>query len=168
MSAYNISKCARTRRLRSEPPDYGFQNGRGLRVWRWPRTTASLFGRRRRGDDPDEPRQRVGGAWGARERDGTAGGGGGDLRWATAQPTPSVNGAKVRARRCSIRSKSERRARNSAIFWRPTVERYGRSPNPPGLLPHLLEKQFPFSWRSLSSRQSEEKLLIIIIVFFSR
>src|ERR1700759_2112522 len=83
MSAYNISKCARTRRLRFEPPDYGFQTGRGLTVWRCPRTTASLFGRRRRGDDPDEPRQRVGGAWGARERDGTAGGGGGDLRWST-------------------------------------------------------------------------------------
>ena len=48
-----------------------------------------------------------------------------------------VRGAKVRARRCSIRSKSERRTRNSAIFWRPTAERYGRSPNPPGLLPLL-------------------------------
>src|SRR5689334_25295922 len=34
-------------------------------------------------------------------------------------------------------SQSERGARNSAIFWRLTAERYGRAPNPPGLLPHL-------------------------------
>ena len=49
-----------------------------------------------------------------------------------------VMGAKVRARRCSIRSPSERRARSSAVFWHPNAERYGRSPNLPGVLPLLL------------------------------
>src|SRR6476620_5908821 len=49
----------------------------------------------------------------------------------------SVRGAKVRARRCSIRSQSERWARNSAIFWHPTAERYEAEPNPSGLLPLL-------------------------------
>src|SRR4051794_18947587 len=48
-----------------------------------------------------------------------------------------VSGAKVRARRCSMRSQTERRPRNSAIFERPTAERYGRAQNPPGLLPLL-------------------------------
>src|SRR6476619_1940279 len=47
-------------------------------------------------------------------------------------------GAQVRARRCSIRSLSERRARSSAVFWHPNAERYGRSPNLPGVLPLLL------------------------------
>src|SRR4051794_41333666 len=36
-----------------------------------------------------------------------------------------------------MRSQTERRPRNSAIFERPTAERYGRAQNPPGLLPLL-------------------------------
>src|SRR3954466_7976459 len=48
-----------------------------------------------------------------------------------------VIGAKPRARRCSMRSRSERGARNSAIFWRQTAERHGMIPNLPGVLPLL-------------------------------
>src|SRR3954453_11683504 len=48
-----------------------------------------------------------------------------------------VSGAKVRARRCSMRSQSERGARNSAIFCHQTAERYGPASNPPGVLPLL-------------------------------
>src|SRR4051812_46556557 len=36
-----------------------------------------------------------------------------------------------------MRSPSERRTRNSAIFWRQTAERYGLTRNLPGLLPLL-------------------------------
>jgi hypothetical protein len=50
----------------------------------------------------------------------------------------AVIGAKVRARRCSIRWQSEREARNSAIFCHPAAERYSPAPNPPGILPLLL------------------------------
>src|SRR4051794_40147385 len=52
----------------------------------------------------------------------------------------TVIGAKPRARRCSMRSRSERGARNSAIFWRQTAERHGMIPNLPGVLPLLLEE----------------------------
>src|SRR3954466_3801880 len=48
-----------------------------------------------------------------------------------------VIGAKPRARRCSMLSRSERGARNSAIFWRQTAERHGMIPNLPGVLPLL-------------------------------
>jgi hypothetical protein len=54
--------------------------------------------------------------------------------------TYSVSGAKVWARRCSMRSQSERRPWNSAIFWRQTAERHGLTPNLPGVLPLLLKR----------------------------
>jgi hypothetical protein len=49
-----------------------------------------------------------------------------------------VSGAKVRARRCSIRSQSERRTRNSAIFWRQIAERYDPTPICPGFCPYYV------------------------------
>src|SRR3954452_17375075 len=53
----------------------------------------------------------------------------------------SVIGAKPRARRCSMRSRSERGARNSAIFWRQTTGRHGMIPNLPGVLPLLNDNE---------------------------